>query len=159
VEAATLTTDGRASLTCRHRDTGATFAHATDMIVAATGYRERTPRFLAPVAEAIRRDGRGRPRVAFDHRLVLDPRIAGRIYVSNADLHSHGVAAPDLGIGAYRNAVILNSVVGREVYALPQRTAFTSFQPPEPCHEGAARAVAHERRGTCADGVGREPLR
>ena len=158
VEAATLTADGRASLTCRHRDTGTSFAHATNLIVAATGYRERTPRFLAPVAEAIRRDGRGRPRVALDHRLVLDPRIEGRIYVSNADLHSHGVAAPDLGIGAYRNALILNSVVGREVYALPQRTAFTSFPPPAPCHEAPTGGVAHDRRGPRADSVGREPL-
>jgi lysine N6-hydroxylase len=53
-----------------------------------------------------------------------------RMFVSNADLHSHGVAAPDLGIGAVRNATILNAVAGREVFRLPKSTAFTSFAQP-----------------------------
>ncbi len=65
-----------------------------------------------------------------DHSIELDPAVSGRVFVANADLHSHGVAAPDLGIGAYRNATILNAVTGREVYRLPKNTAFTSFAAP-----------------------------
>ncbi len=57
-------------------------------------------------------------------------QLAGRIFVANADLHSHGVAAPDLGIGAIRNATILNAVAGREVFRLPKSTAFTTFAIP-----------------------------
>jgi lysine N6-hydroxylase len=61
---------------------------------------------------------------------VASDALEGRLFVANADLHSHGVAAPDLGIGAIRNATILNSVAGREVYRLPKSTAFTSFSIP-----------------------------
>jgi lysine N6-hydroxylase len=51
--------------------------------------------------------------------------------VQNAELHTHGAAAPDLGIGAYRGAVILNAVAGREIFRIPRRTAFQTFAPPE----------------------------
>lgn len=155
VEGATIHQDGRVSLACRHRDTGVTFGERTSVVVAATGYRERTPHFLAPLAHAILRDAKGRPRIAVDHRLELDPAIAGRIYVSHADLHSHGVAAPDLGIGAYRNAVILNSLLDREVYRLPRRTAFTSFSPPEAARP---RAPAERTLGSLESTTATGPL-
>ncbi len=50
--------------------------------------------------------------------------------MQNAELHSHGVGTPDLGLGAHRAAVILNAVAGRTVHHLPARTAWTSFTPP-----------------------------
>ena len=53
----------------------------------------------------MRRDAQGRHVVALDHSISLDPSVTGRVFVANADLHSHGVAAPDLGIGAVRNAL------------------------------------------------------
>jgi lysine N6-hydroxylase len=117
-------------LDCTHRDTGRRFSHSTDMLVAATGYRHRSPAFLEPIDALLRRDAKGRLSVRLDHSLDTDDAIRGQIFVSNADLHSHGVAAPDLGISAYRNATILNAVMGRAVYELPRHTAFTSFAPP-----------------------------
>lgn len=117
-------------LDCRHADTGRQFEHRTDLVVAATGYRHREPAFLQPLSGLLRRDDRGRYRVRLDHSLEFDEAVTGRIFVANADLHSHGVAAPDLGIGAYRNATIVNAVAGREVYRLPKNTAFTTFAPP-----------------------------
>ncbi|MGH8793186.1 MAG: lysine N(6)-hydroxylase/L-ornithine N(5)-oxygenase family protein [Stackebrandtia sp.] len=127
VESSRVEPDGRVLLTCRHRDTGTLFQHRTDLVVAATGYTQRTPEFLSPIDKSIPRDGRGRFRVRRDHSVETDETIGGRLFVANADLHSHGVAAPDLGIGAVRNAAILNAVAGREVYRLPRRTAFTDF--------------------------------
>jgi len=124
------TAAGRVMLTCRHRDSGQGFEHTTDLVVAATGYTQRHPAFLSPVDHLVRRDDRGRFVVRVDHSVALDPAVTGRIFVANADLHSHGVAAPDLGIGAVRNATILNAVTGREVYRLPKRTAFTTFAAP-----------------------------
>ncbi|GAA5113531.1 lysine N(6)-hydroxylase/L-ornithine N(5)-oxygenase family protein [Haloechinothrix salitolerans] len=121
---------GDVVLTCRQRDTGRRFEHRTDVVVAATGYRQRVPDCLAPMESLVRRDAHGRYRVRLDHSIELDPAVSGQVFVANADLHSHGVAAPDLGIGAYRNATILNTVTGREVYRLPKNTAFTSFAAP-----------------------------
>jgi lysine N6-hydroxylase len=47
--------------------------------------------------------------------------------VQNAEEHTHGVGAPDLGLGAWRSARILNALTGGAAYRLPEATAFTSF--------------------------------
>ncbi|MFF9805270.1 lysine N(6)-hydroxylase/L-ornithine N(5)-oxygenase family protein [Streptomyces coeruleorubidus] len=100
----------------------------TDAVVLATGYRERPlDRILAGLDPYMRRDSQDRPRIDEDYRLVLDPSVTGTVCVQNAETHTHGVGAPDLGLAAWRSAIILNSLTGREAYALPRRTAFTTF--------------------------------
>lgn len=128
VESAAANASGQAVLRCRQRDTGRTFEHTTDLVVAATGYRQRQPVFLRPIESLLRRDEQGRYRVRLDHSIELAEQVRGRIFVAHADLHSHGVAAPDLGLCAYRNATILNAIMGRAVYTLPADTAFTRFE-------------------------------
>ncbi|TDO45487.1 lysine N6-hydroxylase [Kribbella sp. VKM Ac-2571] len=115
-------------LTMLHADTGKTFQHLTDAVVAATGYRNRPLPFLESLQSQIEHDAAGRWAINRDHS--VRGALEGRIFVANADLHSHGVAAPDLGIGAIRNATILNSVAGREVFRLPKSTAYTTFAIP-----------------------------
>ncbi len=100
----------------------------TDAVVLATGYAERPAEGLLAALEGyVRRDGSGRPLVDEEFRLVLDPAVEGSVFVQNAERHTHGVGAPDLGLAAHRSAVILNAVTGRESYPLPRRTAFTTF--------------------------------
>lgn len=103
----------------------------TDAVVLATGYRERPlGRILAGLDPHLRRDSAERPCVDGQFRLVLDPSVTGagcHAYVQNAELHTHGVGAPDLGLAAWRSATILNSLTGKEPYPLPARTAFTTF--------------------------------
>ena len=100
----------------------------TERLVLATGYAQRPQRLLGPIEALVRRDERGRPVIGRDHRVVLEGTSAG-LYVQNAELHTHGVGTPDLGLGAYRAAAILNAVAGRECYRLSARTAHTSFSP------------------------------
>jgi lysine N6-hydroxylase len=130
---AVLSAEARADsleLTMHHADSGKTFQHQTDAVVAATGYRNRPLPFMASLQEQVRRDAAGRWIINRNHSVETVDELAGRIFVANADLHSHGVAAPDLGIGAIRNATILNSIAGREVFRLPKSTAFTTFAIP-----------------------------
>ncbi|TCC29359.1 lysine N(6)-hydroxylase/L-ornithine N(5)-oxygenase family protein [Kribbella sindirgiensis] len=115
-------------LTMLHADSGKTFQHMTGAVVAATGYRNRPLPFLESLQSQIDHDAAGRWIINRDHS--VRGALEGRIFVANADLHSHGVAAPDLGIGAIRNATILNSVAGREVFRLPKSTAYTTFAIP-----------------------------
>jgi lysine N6-hydroxylase len=115
-----------------HADQGTRTRLVTGAVVLATGYRERPlDRLLAPLAPVLRQDAAGRPAVDALHRLELDGPVTGRIYVQNAERHSHGVGAPDLGLAAWRSAVILNDLTalltGEEHYPLPARTAFTTF--------------------------------
>lgn len=97
-------------------------------LVLATGYRYRTPEFLAPVDDRIERDEQGRFAVARDYSIDS----AGReIYVQNAELHTHGFIAPDLGMAAYRNSCIIRAMLGREYYPVEDRIAFQEFGTPE----------------------------
>jgi lysine N6-hydroxylase len=122
------TRDGRIELTVRHVQQGTTATLLTDAVVCATGYTERDlGALLAPLAELIRRDGSGRIAVGADYRVELTADLAGSLFVQNAERHTHGVGAPDLGLAAWRSATILNAVCGRKVYSLPDRTAFTTF--------------------------------
>ncbi|MFG2623562.1 lysine N(6)-hydroxylase/L-ornithine N(5)-oxygenase family protein [Streptomyces sp. NPDC048473] len=100
----------------------------TDAVVLATGYRERSlDRILTGLDPYMRRDASARPRIDDRFRLVLDPTVTGNVYVQNAERHTHGVGAPDLGLAAWRSATILNNLTGTNAYPLPQRTAFTTF--------------------------------
>ncbi|MEV8591993.1 SidA/IucD/PvdA family monooxygenase [Streptomyces sp. NPDC052012] len=100
----------------------------TDAVVLATGHRPRPlDRLLAGLDPYLRRDNSDRLRVDENFRLDLDPSVTGAVHVQNAETHTHGVGAPDLGLAAWRSATILNSLTGKDTYPLPGRTAFTTF--------------------------------
>jgi lysine N6-hydroxylase len=103
------------------------YAVHTDAVVLATGYRERRPAVLDPVLPLADTDACGRLRADGDYRVGTGPDGHTGLYVQNAERHTHGVGAPDLGLGAWRAATILNAVTGRTVHPLPDRTSFTSF--------------------------------
>jgi lysine N6-hydroxylase len=106
------------------------YAVHTDAVVLATGYRERRPAVLDPVRHLLDTDASGRLLPDGDYRVATGTGAHTGLYVQNAEAHTHGVGAPDLGLGAWRAATILNSVTGRTVHPLPDRTAFTSFGAP-----------------------------
>ncbi|MCZ4121225.1 lysine N(6)-hydroxylase/L-ornithine N(5)-oxygenase family protein [Streptomyces sp. H39-S7] len=111
-----------------HEQQGTRSRLHTSAVVLATGYRERPiEQLLAPLHPYLRRDTAGRPRIDADHRLALDASISGAVHIQHASRHTHGVGAPDLGLVAWRSAVILNALTGKEPYPLPARTAFTTF--------------------------------
>ncbi|MFP5328131.1 MAG: lysine 6-monooxygenase, partial [Acidimicrobiia bacterium] len=102
-------------------------SYLTDAVVLATGYAPRRPEFLQRLTDAVAWDPSGRYDVDEDYRVRLDASVRGGIYVQNAEHHRNGVGTPDLGLGAYRSAVILNAIAGRTVHHLPKTTAFTTF--------------------------------
>jgi lysine N6-hydroxylase len=128
VHAAARTGAAGIELHLEHTLQGTRTRLTTDAVVLATGHRERPlDALLAPLGAHLRRDRAGRPRVDEHHRLVLGPAVTGGVYVQNAELHTHGVGTPDLGLAAWRSATILNHLTGEETYPLPARTAFTTF--------------------------------
>ncbi|MEV6009345.1 lysine N(6)-hydroxylase/L-ornithine N(5)-oxygenase family protein [Streptomyces sp. NPDC051976] len=115
---------GTYTLGLRRREQGRDLTLDTEGLVLATGYRYRVPEFLAPVRHRIRWDARGRYDVSRDY--AID--VTGRgIYVQNAELHTHGFAAPDLGMAAYRNSRIIRELLGREHYRVEKAIAFQEF--------------------------------
>ncbi|MFD9790537.1 lysine N(6)-hydroxylase/L-ornithine N(5)-oxygenase family protein [Streptomyces sp. NPDC059070] len=118
----------KVELHLEHAQQGVRSRLTTDAVVLATGYRERpSARILSGLDPYMRLDSSERPRIDEDFRLVLDSSVTGSVFVQNAEKHTHGVGAPDLGLAAWRSASILNALTGKEPYPLPARTAFTTF--------------------------------
>ncbi|WP_405985422.1 SidA/IucD/PvdA family monooxygenase [Streptomyces sp. NBC_00872] len=117
-------------LTCRHTEQDEVFEVRTSAVVSATGYAAARPDFLDTLAKLVVWDEKGRYRIDGEYRVALDPRVTGALYVQNAELHTHGVGAPDLTLGAWRAATILNAAAGRTVLRVPERAAWTTFGVP-----------------------------
>ena len=124
-------------LTCRHVQQGTEFEVRTSAVVAATGYAAVRPAFLDALEKLVDWDDKGRYRVDGTYRVALDATVTGSLYVQNAEMHTHGVGAPDLTLGAWRAATILNDVAGRTVLEVPERTAWTTFGAPDAPAEAA----------------------
>ncbi|MEC1352799.1 lysine N(6)-hydroxylase/L-ornithine N(5)-oxygenase family protein [Bacillus sonorensis] len=118
---------GSCVLHCSHRVNEERFQRLADVVILATGYKERLPEFLAPVDSLIEKDESGRFVITRDYRLKTAVKTDHHIFVQNGELHTHGVGAPDLGLGAYRNSVIINQLAGREVYTVSHKTVFQTF--------------------------------
>jgi len=129
--------DGTYALLCEQREEETRFVHDSETVVLATGYSREDPPFLEPLEDDIRRDDKGRLSVTEDFRLRTD--LEGRIFVQNVGLHTHGINTPDLGLGAHRNAVIINQLVGAEEYDASHADTFQSFKASEFVAERGAR--------------------
>lgn len=125
-------TDDGVELTLRHTERNESFRVTAEGLVLATGYRAEVPAFLDPVRDRIRWDEDGRylagPTYAIDHDQDQDQE---GIFVQNGEEHTHGFVAPDLGMGAYRNSVIIAAMLGREAYPIEKRVAFQEFGVPD----------------------------
>jgi lysine N6-hydroxylase len=105
-------------------DQGVDFAVEADVAILATGYE---PAPIPVPGHLLARDASDRPVVELDYRLRLADGSPSTLFVQNGELHSHGVGAPDLGLGAHRNAVIANALCGRDVYTVRTRNVFQQF--------------------------------
>jgi len=121
--------DGSAyTLDLHHTEQDEDFALRTESLVLATGYRPSVPAFLEPLRDRIRWDASGR--YAASATYAIDTN-GNEIFVQNGEEHTHGFVAPDLGMGAYRNSVLVAAMLGRELYPVEKRIAFQEFGVPD----------------------------
>lgn len=116
--------DGSYQLDFYHTESEKEFAVDTDAVVLATGYKYNEPGFLSAINDRIARNADGLFQV---HRNYAIDVNGNEIFVQNAELHTHGFVTPDLGMGAYRNASIINAILGFEIYPVEKRIAFQQF--------------------------------
>ncbi|MCJ8167727.1 lysine N(6)-hydroxylase/L-ornithine N(5)-oxygenase family protein [Atopomonas sediminilitoris] len=117
--------NGSLRLTFRHSQQNVTFTREVDTLIAATGYAHRLPSCLRGLQQAIAWDGQERLQIDSDYR--VKHQGPGCLFVQNGELHTHGMGAPDLGLGAIRAGHIANQLLGREAFKLPKRSAFQRF--------------------------------
>lgn len=115
-------------LRLRHGQLTEEHVRESESLILATGYAAETPPFLAGVSDRLDWDALGRLDVARDYSIDGG---RGRVFVQNGEEHTHGLTAPDLGFGAWRNSSILASITGREVYPIERRIAFQEFGIPQ----------------------------
>jgi len=113
------------ALDCHQWQAEEPFVHESEVVVLGTGYERPVPEFLDPVSDHINWDDKGRFEVLADHRLDID--VDGDVFLQNAELHTHGVGVPDLGLGCDRNATFVNRLLGRERYPEDTDTVFQDF--------------------------------
>lgn len=111
------------ALNFTHVQDNVTFTHISEYIILATGYKYKEPKFLKGIENLIQRNEDG----LFEVSRYYTVDQAENIFVQNVELHTHGFVTPDLGMGAYRNALIINAVAGKEVYKVEKRIAFQEF--------------------------------
>ncbi|MFK4085988.1 lysine N(6)-hydroxylase/L-ornithine N(5)-oxygenase family protein [Kribbella sp. NPDC020789] len=115
------------TLDLHQEEQDADFSLRSNALVLATGYSQHVPAFLDPIREHLDFDEAGRFAVRRDYRI---DRSGGAVYVQNAELHTHGFVAPDLGMAAYRNSWIIRDLLGREHYPIERSIAFQEFGVP-----------------------------
>lgn len=118
---------GRLTLRGYQRVSGEAVETEADVVILGTGYRQRIPAFFRSIEEALVKDDRGRLVINREYDIETTFEAEGNIFVQNGELHTHGVGAPDLGLGAYRNAVIINRIAGRDVYPVEDSHVFQTF--------------------------------
>lgn len=116
-------TDESYQLRFYHNRNGRRFLHETNCVILATGYHYELPAFIGPIRKHISWLTNGHYQVNRDYSIDQHRSI----FVQNAETHSHGFNAADLSLGPYRNAVIINSILGNNHYPTDHHTTFQQF--------------------------------
>lgn len=82
-----------------------------DIIICATGFKFVIPAFLK---DLISPDEIGN--LKGDYSITLSNNSKNKIYIQNGAQKTHGIADPYLSTSAWRNAVIINSLLGENYY-------------------------------------------
>ncbi|HWO97832.1 MAG TPA: lysine N(6)-hydroxylase/L-ornithine N(5)-oxygenase family protein [Bacillus sp. (in: firmicutes)] len=99
----------------------------SDAVILATGYHPYIPDCLKGMKHLVEWDEFGQLAIQEDYKVKLHTEGHHHLFVQNGELHTHGVGAPDLGLGAFRNAIIINQVAGKEVYQTYKNNVFQQF--------------------------------
>ncbi|QYJ72932.1 SidA/IucD/PvdA family monooxygenase [Shewanella sp. FJAT-51649] len=119
------TSGDKLTLKFNHLEQEYALEQQTGAVVLGTGYQYRLPEFIQGIKLQIEFDDRGQLAIQRDYGID----IRGDIFIQNAGLHTHGISSPDLGMGCYRNATILQAVLGYAPYPIEDSIAFQTFDP------------------------------
>ncbi len=111
------------NLTFLHNELEKTFIHPTDAVILATGYQTIQPACIKPLRPFIHLDNSGNYKANLNYS--VDDHNS--IFIQNAEQPTHGFNASDLSLGPYRNAVILNTILGHEHYTIEKGITFQTF--------------------------------
>lgn len=130
VEILTKVHDSQNRFTCKfnHNHIEKSVSLSADYIILATGYKNQELEFLSNIQSDIVQDRFGNYNINRNYEVnYINPLSKGMIFAQNMEIHSHGIGTPDLGLGAYRAATIINNIVGKDIYSLNHCQIFQTF--------------------------------
>lgn len=111
------------SLTFLHKEKEKTISHTTGAVILATGYQPHIPECIKSLRPFIHLDKTGQYKANLNYSIDDN----NSIFIQNAEQSTHGFNAADLSLGPYRNAVILNTILGYEHFKIEKNITFQSF--------------------------------
>lgn len=117
--------DKQFTLSCTQQNENKNFEMESDFLILSLGYEYKKPEFLHPVSQYLNWDHQERLLPSKNYAITDE----NNIFVQNVGLYTHGISAPDLGMGCYRNAIIINQIMGRETYPVEKKICFQEFSP------------------------------
>lgn len=119
---------GDLQLTFTHTELQKSFTHETKAVILATGYKQKMPDCIKPLRPFIKLDNEGLYKANPNYSIDDD----NSIFIQNAEHATHGFNASDLSLGPYRNAVILNTILGYKHFKIEKGITFQTFGLPFP---------------------------
>lgn len=99
-----------------------------DVVIMCTGFTNRLPTCLDSLRSKLDLDNLGRFRMNSDYSVKLDHDADANIYAVNFSRHHHGISDPQTSLMAWRSGVILNAILGEELYPTTrQAPSFVRF--------------------------------
>jgi lysine N6-hydroxylase len=98
-----------------------------DVVILATGYKSADMTILKSLKNILAKDHLQTYMLNADFSIQNKIEGMGKIFMQNNSLYSHGVGSPDLGLGCYRNCVIVNSILGENFYPTLPQNVFQNF--------------------------------
>jgi len=117
------TKDQKITASFLHKELNEPFDILTDAVILATGYKEQIPAFINGIKDIILLSSEGNYRANRNYSIDKN----NSIFIQNGEMKTHGFNAPDLSLGPYRNAVIINTILGYEHYSIEKNTGFQTF--------------------------------
>ncbi len=111
------------SLTFLHNEKEKTFTHQAVAVLLATGYQPHVPDCIKPIRPYIQLDSAGLYKANRNYSIDNN----NSIFIQNGEQQTHGFNAADLSLGPYRNAVILNTILGYEKFKIEKNITFQTF--------------------------------
>ncbi|WFU39883.1 SidA/IucD/PvdA family monooxygenase [Bradyrhizobium sp. CB82] len=102
-----------------------------DRIVLATGFQPRTPLFLRSLLGSAHMEN-NLPVLGADYAVSFTQKMPGPVYLQNQSRLQHGLQSVNLSLVAYRNSLIINSLLGQPFYLDRSEHSLDGYESPDP---------------------------
>lgn len=117
---------------CTHTQLDKNFSIEANAVIAAVGYVHDWPQWLEQFKDSIlETDDKNKFIIQRNFTAKRCDQGLGKIFIQNSEIFQQGVGSPDLGIGANRNSIIINQLIGKKIYRTPENTSFQKYGIPD----------------------------